>query len=151
RIGVGVEEVRLAREHRPDALLVRERDDADAALLDRRVVEVDADVEVAARLLEVEDVAEAVGVPAEARVARALRAPVVVHDEAVALALADAVAGARDLEDGLEARILEKLVEARAHDRREADALHEGRAAFAFAEDERHAEDLRLALRDEAA
>src|SRR5206468_2416144 len=60
RVRGRVEIVALPREERPDALLVRERDEPDAALLDRGVVEVDADVEIAARLLEVEHVAETI-------------------------------------------------------------------------------------------
>src|SRR6185369_15798585 len=110
RIGRVVEEVRLAREHRADGLVVRTRQHAEPADLRRRVGEVEADVEVTARLLEVEEITQADGVPPEALVLRAGLVAKAVDHQPVALVLGDAISLPRGPRDRLEARILKEGV-----------------------------------------
>src|SRR5690606_13265899 len=145
-IRLHVEEVDLRREHRGDRLVVRAREHAEAADLHGRVGDGEADVEVATRLLEVGEVAEAVGVPAEGLVLGAGLVAEAVHDEAVALVLAEAGAGREAVDDGREARVAEEPGELRMLEGGEGDPAEVGRAVVALALDERDAVDLIDAL-----
>src|SRR5262249_22526706 len=117
------DEVRLAEAHRPEALAVAARDQSQAAVVAPAAVEVQADVELLQRHAAVEEIAQAVRVPAEARVHAPADVEEAVEDDAVLLPVADAGPLADEIEDGREARVAHERVHLVREDRGEREAL----------------------------
>ena len=126
RIVAVIEEVQLAEEHAPQALLVAAGQDAQRALVAVRVVEVEADVEHRLRQAAVEEVAQGVDVPAEARVARAGLVDELVDHDAVLLVLAEAELGAAGGAHRLPALVGEEVAQPAREERGEGEAVDEG-------------------------
>ena len=133
-------EVRLAEAHRPEALPVAAGDEPEAAVLPPAAVQVEADVQHLLRHAAVEEVAQAVGVPAESGIHAARHVQEAVEDDAVLLPIADARALPDQVEDRREAGIAHERMHTLGEHRREGQALEKRAPGLVLAEEERNAE-----------